>query len=60
MKDYIEDRWGWDSNPNYNSLRIYVIEAWEALLTDFLKDLLASMPERMAAVIEAQGIHTRF
>ncbi len=60
MKDYIEDRWGWDTNPGYNQLREYVMEAWEALPVDFLIAQLSTMPDRMLAVIEANGLYTRF
>jgi hypothetical protein len=55
MKDYIEDKWGLDEKPSYNKLRSYVKEAWEALPESYLKELLASMPARCQAVIDANG-----
>jgi len=60
MKDYIEVRWGLEENPSYNKLRRYVREAWDALPESYLAELLASMPERCKAVIETNGMHTKY
>ena len=60
MKDYIEDHWGLEENPSYNKLRRYVQEAWEALPESFLEELINSMQARCQAVIEANGIHTKY
>jgi len=60
MKDYIEDKYGLEENPSYDKLRRYVQEAWDALPESFLAELLASMPERCKAVIEANGMHTKY
>jgi hypothetical protein len=60
MKDYIEDKYGLEEKPWYDNLRVYVNEAWEALPNDFLQELLASMPARCQAVIDANGMHTKY
>ena len=60
MKDYIEDKYGLEEKPSYDKLRLYVKEAWEAIPEDFLKELLASMPARCKAVIEANGMHIKY
>jgi len=46
MKDYIEDKWGLDVNPTNIRLRQCVKEAWEAVLEEWLREHLASMPVR--------------
>jgi len=60
MKDWIEDRYGLEEKPSYDKLREYVKEAWEELPDDYLKELLASMPDRSKAVIAAKGMHTEY
>jgi len=60
MKEYIQDKWGLEENPGYERLRRYVEEAWDALPDDYWRELLASMPARCQAVIEANGMHTRY
>jgi hypothetical protein len=49
-----------DENPGYNRLRRYVKEAWEELPEDYFKELLASMPQRCQAVIDANGMHIKY
>jgi hypothetical protein len=60
MKDYIEDNWGLEENPSYDRVRKRVNAAWQALPDSFLWQQLETMPERLNAVIEANGLHTRF
>ena len=60
MKDYIEDKYGHIENPSYNRLRVWVWEAWNAVPEPWLKELLASMPRRCEAVIQANGMHTKY
>ena len=60
MKDYIQDKWGVDEAPTPVRLRRYVQEAWEQLPDSYLAELLASMQARCQAVIDANGMHTRF
>lgn len=49
-----------DEKPSYLQLRCYVNEAWEELLESYLVELLALMPARCQAVIEANGMHTKY
>jgi hypothetical protein len=60
MKDYIEDKWGLEEKPSYDRLRRYVKEAWDALPNEYWKELLASMPARCQAVIDANGMHINY
>jgi hypothetical protein len=60
MKNYIEDKWGLEERVSYDRLRSYVREAWEELPDDYLKELLASMPARCQAVIDANGMYTPY
>lgn len=60
MKDYIEDKHGQNAKTSYDQLREYVKEAWEALPDEFLQAQIAAMPDRMAAVITANGLHTKY
>jgi transposase len=60
MKDYIEDKYGLEENPPYDRLRLYVQEAWDAVPEEWLRELIAEMPRRCRAVIEANGMHTRY
>lgn len=60
MKDYIEDKWGLEEQLGYDRLRSYVKEAWEELPDEYLQELLASIPARCQAVIDANGMHTKY
>lgn len=60
MKDFIEDKYGLDEKPSYLRLRRYVMESWEEVPESFLSELLASMPARCQAVIDANGMHTKY
>jgi hypothetical protein len=60
IKNYLEDKYGMDEKPTYPRLRRYVKEAWEALPENFLVTLFNFIPARCEAVIEANGIHTRY
>jgi hypothetical protein len=60
MKDYIEDKWGLEELPLYNKLRRYVKEVWDNLPDSFWQELLASMPARCQAVINANSMHTKY
>jgi len=37
-----------------------VEKEWEAILKSFVQDLIASMPRRCAAVVEAKGEYTKY
>lgn len=58
MKDYIERHFPEDQS--YDRLRAAVKEAWEAIPESFFMELLESMRDRCQAVIDANGMHTRF
>jgi transposase len=60
LKAYLEDKYGDEPKPSYALLRQWVQEAWEALPKSYWRAQLLSMPERMAAVIEANGLHTKY
>jgi transposase len=60
MKDYVADRYGDEPKPTYDKLRKWVNEAWEELPIEFWGEQLASMPDRMQAVKDANGMHTKY
>lgn len=60
MKDYIEDKYGLVDKPSYDQLRRWVKEAWDALEEYQFEELLATMPDRCAAVVAAEGQHTKY
>lgn len=60
MKDYIEAKWGADAEFTYDQLRIAVKEAWDAITSEQLNELIDSMKARCEAVIAAQGGFTKF
>ncbi|KAK3946502.1 hypothetical protein QBC32DRAFT_158651 [Pseudoneurospora amorphoporcata] len=60
MKDFIEDKYDIDEKPTYIRLRRYVLKAWEELPESFLTELLASMTAWHLAVIDANGMHTKY
>lgn len=43
MKDYIQDKYGFDETPPYGRLQSYVVEAWDAVPTSYPQELLNSM-----------------
>jgi transposase len=59
MKDWIQDHYPEDY-LKLNDVRAAVHEAWEAISQDQLDVLIESMPARIQAIIEANGMHTRF
>lgn len=59
MKDYIENKYG-DVRMGYDQLRAVVKEAWDAISPYQLHELVASMPARCQAVIDAEGGYTKF
>ena len=58
MKDYIQNHFG--ERMSYDRLRRAVREAWEAVPQEYLTELLESMPKRCQAVIDANGMHTKW
>ena len=59
MKDWIARHYSEYTSDQSENRRI-VQEAWAALPEDFFHKLVASMPERMMAVIRAHGMHTSY
>ena len=58
MKDYVGNHF--PEFMGYNQLRLAVEEAWEAIPEEFFIERLNSMPERIQAVIAANGKHTKY
>lgn len=58
MKDYVAENY--PEKLSYDQLRGAVKTAWESITPEFLGNLVAEMPARCAAVIAANGMHTRY
>lgn len=58
MKDYIQEHF--PHKMSYDRLREAVKEAWEAIPTSYLEELINSMRDRCQAVIDANGMHTKY
>jgi crotonobetainyl-CoA:carnitine CoA-transferase CaiB-like acyl-CoA transferase len=59
MKDWMKDRFD-DTLISWDELREAVEAAWEALPATYLAEELSKMPARCQAVIDANGMHTRY
>lgn len=59
-KDWIQVHYGNQDKLSYNILRKAVGEAWDAVTSDQLDELIDKMPDRCQAVIDSDGKHTRF
>jgi len=60
MKDWIQDNYIMKDLTNYKTLRKTVIEAWETIGRATLNELIDEMHARCVAVINANGMATRF
>ena len=60
IKDYIEDKQGLQEKPSYDNLRRYMQEAQAALPNKYWRELLDLMLARCQAVIDANGMHTKY
>lgn len=60
MKNYIEDHYGSIEKPTHTQLRGWTLEAWHAVPEAYLEELLATMPQRCADVIKAEGRQTKW
>ena len=58
MKDWIQNNY--PEKLSYDELRGAVMAAWDHIPTEFLSDLIDSMPTRCQAVIDADGRHTKY
>jgi transposase len=59
MKDWIQNTYG-DDVHGYDAIRRAVTAAWDAVPDELLAELIESMPARCQAVIDANGMHTRY
>lgn len=59
MKDWIQEHY-LEEKLSYKVLRKAVTEAWEGVGQEKLNELLSTMRARCEAVIQANGMHTRF
>lgn len=58
MKDYIRENY--PDEMSYNNLRAAVKTAWDAVPQEYLREQLDSMPARCQAVIDANGMYTKY
>jgi hypothetical protein len=58
MKDYLENNF--PEKLTYYQLRLAITEAWNKVPEDFLDDLIDSMPRCCQAIIDANGLSTKF
>ena len=59
MKDWLALNYP-SKKATYDQLRQRVQEAWDAIGIDLLDELVATMPLRCQAVIDANGLHTKW
>ena len=60
MKDWIATNYIMEDLKVYSTLRKAVTEAWAAIGKDLLDHLIALMPQRCQAVIDANGMQTKY
>ena len=58
MKDYIAENY--PEKMSYDRLRDAVRTAWNQIPSQYFQELVLSMPLRCTAVIEANGMQTRY
>jgi hypothetical protein len=44
----------------YDKLARAIVEAWEAILQDYIDGLIKSMDNRVNGILDAEGWHTRY
>jgi len=59
IKDYIQEKYP-QIHRSYPRLKAAVLEAWNSITNEEIIELIASMPARCKAVIEAEGWHTKY
>ena len=59
IKDWIQEHYD-DHLRGYDELQEVITAAWNAVPTEYLLELLESMSVRCQAVIDANGMHTRY
>ena len=50
----------WVDNIPLNRLRVVIQEAWKAITSDILNELVLKMRDCCQAVIDVQGGHTKY
>ena len=60
MKEWIQEHYGDEEKLSYDRLRQAVREAWDSITEEQFGSLLDSMHDRCQAVINANGLFTRF
>lgn len=58
-KDYINKKYS-EVHRSYKRLREVVIQAWESIILERIRELIREMPERCKAVIDAQGMYIKY
>lgn len=58
MKNYIQEHF--QENMGYDALRVAVLEVWQAVPESYLRELSQSMHKRCQAVIDANGMYTKY
>jgi transposase len=59
IKDIIEEK-DPEIHRSYPKLRAAIIEAWNSITDEEVRDLIRSMHDRCQAVIDAEGWHTKY
>jgi hypothetical protein len=59
MKDWIQEHYD-DNLRAYDALQEAIVAAWNAVPETYLLELLESMPARCQAVVDVDGMHTRY
>lgn len=60
MKDWIQEFYGDEDKLSYDTLRKAVKEAWDAVTEEQLNKLIKSMHNRCQAVINVNGMQTKY
>ena len=59
MKDYLQEHYP-RVHRSYKRLRAEILEAWESITHERIRELVGSMRERCQAVIDADGWYTKY
>jgi hypothetical protein len=60
MKNYPQLKEMGESQAAYNELAQVIVEAWEAIPQDYIDGLIKGMDNRVNAVLNAKGWHTKY
>jgi len=56
LKDKVRER----KPQSLEELEIIVYQEWENISLNFIRDCIGSMPQRLTAVINSKGLHTKY